>query len=222
MLAWDKLIGHYLNYKDQNASHDNQIRFEERYGINSINNQANSSDNDNDFTYKQLIAGKNHLFKHQSKDRKIANALTKIRNLENIIYLTEEQIESCKTSLDLQLMIDSVIPKPFKLSDEEYVNKLYEKLDKLKLNIENRKYFRSEKERFLGLPFMMERHKQYPEPALNTWQYNLFKDLVGHDYYLYKNVPEAEEKVNKFNYEKFLHTSIIEKYNDGNNIYKNI
>lgn len=163
-----------------------------------------------------MTASKDYVLRNQSKDRKAANILSKIRNLENIIYLNDDQIKACKSVEELQVLIDSIVPEPERRSADNVVEDLHKNIENYKLEIENKKYFRSEKERFLGLPFMLRRHRQYPEPALGTWQWNFFEEIFGHDYYAYKGQVENEEKINKFNYEKFLHPSIIERFNNGN------
>lgn len=216
-VSWDKLVGHYLNFTDGDSSHNNQIDFEQRYQLKNPNGQSQTAEED-EFTMRQLSASKNFVFKNQSKDRKAANVLSKIRNLENIIYVDENELKACQSIEELQLLIDSAVPKDGPKSTDQLVQDLHKNIEKYKLLIENKKYFRSEKERFLGLPFMLKRHMQFPEPEVGTWQWNLFEDLFSHDYYAYKGQVENEEKINKFNYENFLHPSVINKFDNGKSI----
>ena len=81
-----------------------------------------------------------------------------------------------------------------------------------KLEIENSRNFRSIKDKFLGLPFMLKRHQQYPTPTRGTWQFDVYESIFGESYDLQQDLPEVEEKINKFNYHLFLHPSVINKY----------
>jgi len=209
---WEKLQGHYFNYIDHDISHDFKINFEKRY---RILEKAKEKVTD-DFSIRSL---KNSVisFVSQGKNENEASLLSQIRNLENIVFCDPEEVAKCNTTLELQVLIDSAVPVVNAESAQSYVDKLQKNLYKWKLTVENGKYFESEKERLLGLPFMMKRHRQYPEPAIGTWQYNLFEEIFGHSYSYGKDDIENEEKINKFNYKQFLHPSIIEKFNDDPN-----
>lgn len=208
---WEKLTGYYLNFEDSEVAHDFKINYEERYRL--YDNHDLEKKNEDEFTLKQLTASSVH-FEPQGRNLSEAALLSQIRNLENIIYCKEEDLQKVETLLELQLLIDSVVPTIHKLTPEEKVKQLHKNISELKLFVENSKIFKSEKDRMLGLPFQMERHKQYPEPFIGTWQYSLYEELFGVPYHEGKGEVETEEKIHKFNYKKFLHPSIIEKFND--------
>lgn len=206
---WDKLVGHYFNYIDHEIAFDFKINFEERY---KIFNKGTEYDN-SDFSLGNLKKKVINIVR-QGKNAEIASQLSLIRNIENLYYVDPEDIKKCNSILDLQVLIDSVIPKVEVLTPEEKINNYQQRLYKYKVGVENMKIVESEKERLLGLPFLKQRLQQYPEPAKGTWQYNLFEELFGHPYSYAKEEVETEEKIHKFNYKQFLHPSIIEKYND--------
>lgn len=200
-----------MNYIDYDVAHDFKINFESRYKI--FENSQEKKENE-EFTLKQLRESIQH-FHPQGKNTNPAGVLSQVRNIENIIFVDKEQLGKCKTLLELQVLLDSVTPEIRPQTTNERIHSLQKSLYNFKLLVENMKIFPSEKERILGLPFQMHRHQQYPEPAYGTWQYKLFEELFGHPYSYGKDEIDSEEKINKFNYHKFLHPAIIEKYNDG-------
>jgi hypothetical protein len=116
--------------------------------------------------------------------------------------------------LKLQIKLDSVQPSNI-MKDKsigEIVDLYHDALEKYKLNVENLKKFRSDKDKLLGLPFLITRLQQYPEPTPNTWQYDLYTELYGEEYHNMKGAHETQEKINKYNYHLFLHPSVIAKY----------
>lgn len=164
---------------------------------------------------KLNIENEKLVFKRQSKDRDDTHYMFgKVRNLENIIYLKPEDFKEIDNPLKLQMKLDSVTPKNVfeGKSSDEILNGFHNTLENYKLHIENQKKFRSNKEKLLGLPFLMNRLKQYPEPSPGTWQYDLFTKLYRQDYNVGKGLSETEEKINRYNYQQFLHPSIIEKF----------
>lgn len=207
---WDKLVGHYLNFVDFDVSHDFKINYEQRYKLFEKEEDDKLSE---DFTLKQLKATSLNLLK-QGKNANEASMLSQIRNFENIVFCDPKEVAKCQTTLELQVLIDSAIPRVDSSDSTEKVRKFQDELYHWKLSIESKKMMTSEKERFLGLPFQLIRHRQYPEPAKGTWQWNLFEELFGRPYSYGKDEVESEEKINKYNYKNFLHPSVIEKYND--------
>lgn len=206
---WDKLTGYYINYIDYDVAHDFKINYESRYKL-----FEKKSDEVEDFSLKQLKKSSTH-FVEQGKNAQKYGYLSQIRNLENIIYCDPKEVEKCTSTLELQLLIDSVVPVVKPQNTNQKQKDIHKTLYEWKLFIESGKYFDSEKERLLGLPFMMFRHQQYPEPHFGTWQYKLFEELFSHPYSYGKDEIESEEKIHKFNYKNFLHPSVVEKYGDG-------
>jgi hypothetical protein len=206
---WEKLVGHYFNYIDYDIAHDFKINFESRYRL-----YEEEPKQENDFSIKQFKASSINLV-NQGKNSNEASVLSQIRNLENIIYVNKEDLKKCSSILELQVLIDSATPKKNAETTNSKIGRLHKDLSAYKLLVENQKIFESEKEKLLGLPFQVIRHQQYPVPMKGTWQYDLFEEIFGHPYSYGIDEVEVEEKIHKFNYEKFLHPSLIKKYNDG-------
>ena len=206
---WDKLVGHYFNYIDYDVAHDFKINFESRYKL-----HENDHKEDNDFSLKQLKSSAISITS-QGKNSNYASLLSQIRNLENIVFVDPKELKKCTTLLELQVLIDSVVPTVKAQTSNNKVKNFQNIIANYKLEIENSKYMESEKERMLGLPFQLKRHQQYPVPGKGTWQFDLFEELFGHPYSLGVDEIESEEKIHKFNYEKFLHPSVIKRFNDG-------
>ena len=222
---YDKLKGHYLNFFDYDILYHWHIDFQSKYKLkdedikqdwqNSLQltefdrmNKAweeslNKTDIDGAKTLRRISKDKNDFF----------YLFSKVRNLENIVYLSKEELEGISNPVELQIKIDSINPDLFRTSNlNDDVQKLQDRIREYKYMVENSDNFRSIKDKLLGLPFMMYRLRQFPEPNAGTWQYNLFEKIFGFEYDKLKNTYETEEKINKFNYAKYLHPSIIKKF----------
>jgi len=221
---YDKLKAHYLNpYFDHDILHHWHIDYEQKY---HIKNENKNWENDLDLTetermkrdWDNELNGNNvdgkKVFKRFSKDKNdFFYMYSKIRNIENICYLSKEEIESCKSPVELQIKIDSVTPKlSLTKNKNEDIEKFHEWIKEYKMEIENSDHFRSIKDKLLGMPFLMYRLRQHPEPYRGTWQYELYEKLFGVEYDYRRWDHESEEKINKFNYSQFLHPSVIKKF----------
>ena len=153
------------------------------------------------------------VFKRQGKDRDdIHYMLGKVRNLENVVFVDDKELKNINNPVDLQIKVDSAVVNKPSTNIDDFNEKFLEHISKYKLAIENSAKFRSEKERLLGLPFLLYRLKQSPTPEPNSWQYKIFEEIYGFPYYYLKDTPETTVKINKFNYHKILHPSIIKKF----------
>ena len=220
---YDKLKAHYLNpYFDYDILHHWHIDFEQKYGVKNLKNweseleltevermkrewdqKVNGVDVDGAKTLRRISKDKNDFFYMYSK----------IRNLENIVFLKDEDLEGITSPVELQIKIDSVTPKlTTSQTFNENIQKYHQEIIDYKLSIENSDHFRSIKDKLLGMPFLMYRMRQIPEPNVGTWQYNLFQKIFGFEYDNGKKQVETEEKINKFNYSRHLHPSIIKKF----------
>jgi len=224
---WDKLRGYYLNLDSTESNAHWYIDYAEKFQIKKTEIIENWEDNlsltPTEKMYKQMednmhklkLNNDNLVFKRQSKDKDdIFYAAGKVRNLENIVFLTEQDIKECDSPIKLQIKLDSVEAKnPFMdTSLTDLVNRYHAAMENYKLSIENSKKFRSDKEKLLGLPYLINRLQQYPEPDPYSWQYDLYTQLHGEEYNFMKGAKEYEEKINKYNYHEFLHPSVIAKY----------
>ncbi len=89
----------------------------------------------------------------------------KIHGLENIAYLSDEQLDNIHDPVSLQLAINNVVrPKHVASSYEEFLNKNNLALQKYKEGIEKLGLYPSDKTKLLALPFYLAKRKQYPEP----------------------------------------------------------
>lgn len=224
---YDKLRGYYLNFDSTESNLHWYTDYAEKFQVKRVEKLENWEEDLSltpmekyfklmEENTKELKLNQNNLvFGRYSKDRDDTYYLFgKVRNLENIAYLSEEDLKDIDSPVKLQMKLDSIQPvNPVQgLTLEQTAALLHEKLDKYKLNIENLKKLRSDKDKLLGLPFLMRRLQQNPEPNPGTWQYDLFTELYGHEYNYNIGVPETEEKINKFNYRKFLHPSVIKRF----------
>lgn len=210
---WEKLVGHYLNFEDGDVAHDFKINYESRYKLFEKSSEEEAK-LESKFNLQQLNS-MSTTFHAQGKNKSDLGNLSLVRNLENIVFVDKDELSKVKTVLELQLLIDSVEPKVKALSADEKLKRMQSGLYDYKLFIESSKLLNSDKEKLLGLPFMMLRHQQFPEPERGTWQYSLFEELYGHPYEYGKFEVETEEKIHKYNYQQFLHPSIIEKFGDN-------
>lgn len=63
----------------------------------------------------------------------------------------------------------------------------------------------SDKKKLLALPFYLAKRRELPAPKAGQKEYALFTELTGNDWHKYDNVMfDPEEKINEFNYEKFI------------------
>lgn len=224
-VLYDKLVAHYLNFEDTDVDHTWEIDYADKYRVKVDENLENWEENLSLTPFDRMkreitqslskinVEGEK-VFKRLSKDKNdFYYYYGKIRNLENIIYLTEEEINKCKNPVELQMKIDSVKPHLIKTGDpNKKVENFLNNLEDYKLHIENSRNFRSIKDKFLGLPFMIKRHQQIPTPTRGTWQFNVYESIFGEPYDKDMSRPEVEEKINKFNYHLFLHPSVINKF----------
>jgi len=222
---YDKLKGHYLNWFDYDILHHWHIDFQAKYKLkdedikqdwqNSL--QLTEFDRMNKSWEESLskvdIDGAKTL-RRISKDKDdFFYLFSKVRNLENIVFLSKEDLEGIKNPVELQIKIDSVNPDLYRSSNlNDDVQRLQEQIREYKYMVENSNNFRSIKDKLLGLPFLMYRLRQFPEPNPGTWQYSMFEKIFGYEYDSFKNTYETEEKINKFNYAQHLHPSIIKKF----------
>jgi len=229
---YQKLRGQYLNYDlyshfNPNPSfHHWSLNLKEKYNTRNVEHDPTHLDSliktpfeleKENFERQLNTVGVDgvKVLKRISKDRDDCHFFFgKVRNLENIAFLDEsEMTPNINNPLELQLKLDSMnISQPIYSDFNELVENYHKNLEKFKHTVENLPKFRSDKEKLLGMPFFAHRHRQLPVPEPGTWQYDLFEEIYGKPYHFLKNVNETQEKINKFNYNEFLHPSIIEKY----------
>lgn len=141
----------------------------------------------------------------------------KIHGLENIVYLTDEQLaEAGGDPWRLQILIneanDAQKPLPPQNYDQLVLN-VQKNLDQYKALIESSKhsYYPSDKKKLLGLPFQMAKRSEVPEPKRGQKEWALFTEIYEKEWDHYDNlVFDPEEKITEFNYEKFIPKQVLE------------
>ena len=200
---WEKDLASYygVKYDDMAQKEINLTPFERMK--NAFVNDLDSLNVEGEKTFKRLSKDKNDFY----------YLFGKIRNLENIIYLNPTEIEKINNPVELQMKIDQVKPELRSTgSMDKHVDSIHKSAEDYKYLIENSRNFRSIKDKFLGLPFMLKRHQQFPTPSSGTWQFDVYEQIFGERYDVGSGKAETEEKVNKYNYHLFLHPSVIAKY----------
>lgn len=226
-VLYDKLTGYYLTqlYDHREYAHHWLIDYASKYKVTHdptkdewFNNipvtpfeqlqrdmsaQMRSMDDEGEKTFKRMSKDKDDFYW----------LFGKIRNLENIVYIPKDELEQIVNPVQLQMKIDSVKgSRDYSKTTNQSIEELQNDLEDYKFMIENSKNFRSVKDKLLGLPFMMLRHRQLAEPVRGTWQFDLFEEIFNEAYDYKKGEAETEEKINKYNYHMFLHPSVIKKY----------
>lgn len=227
---YDKLRAYYINYDWSNweSTVTWDLNFKDKYNVRNDQEVEKWQETLSLSPYEKLVAQANlaienltsnqsyYEYKKFSRDRNpLSDQMSKIRNLENVIYLTEEQIKSVSNPLELQILLDGV--RPDKLNDQgksldNLVSETHEHFKNRKENVEATKYFESDKKKLLGLDFMVNRLRQLPEPEQGSWQDSIYEEIFGEPYYTDKGLPQLIDKVSKYNYEKHLHPAIVGKY----------
>lgn len=114
---------------------------------------------------------------------------SKIHGLENIAFLTDEQLELIKDPFTLQRAINNVkkANKAFS-SYEEYLEHMNKNLELYKEQVNKIGLYPSDKQKLLALPFYLGKRKQLPIPKRGQWQYDFFEELYGSPWNQYKNL----------------------------------
>lgn len=111
----------------------------------------------------------------------------KIHGLENIAFLTEEQLASVKGDpIKLQKLINEVndAPKPLPpQSFDELLSDLKKAMEDYKKSLDastNGKVFKpSDRKKMLALPFQQAKHQELPAPKKGQKEWDFFFELYG-------------------------------------------
>ena len=176
-VMYEKLVYHYLNPDNANTSHIWDLDYKYQYNVkfDDVNTDVpltpyDRMKKDMANNLDTLNVEGDKVYKRLSKDRNdFYYMFGKVRNLENIIYLDVEDVQKTKNSIELQMKIDSVKPTLQATGDiNKHIESIHENAEEYKYFIENSRNFRSIKDKFLGLPFMLKRHQQFPTPSRGT------------------------------------------------------
>ena len=144
---------------------------------------------------------KNKRVKRIGKDRDdIYYLLGKIHGLENIAFLTDEELaEIDGNPIKLQEAINNVkVPETKATSFDALLSKAMKESVEYKKQVEKMDLYPSDKAKMLSLPFFMARRQQGVTPIKGQWQYDFFEEIFGkkwnaHDHNEYD--PEDKPKI---------------------------
>lgn len=81
----------------------------------------------------------------------------------------------------------------------------------------------SDKKKVLALPFYLSKRHQLPEPRRGQAEFNLFKELTGHDWYDFSEVVlDREKKITEFEYENFLSPEFLKTTDTNSQDFKQL
>jgi hypothetical protein len=147
----------------------------------------------------------------------------KIHGLENIAYLSPEQVAACEGSpVKLQMAINElVIPKGQAQTYEQRVSGLKDSLQNYKDEVAKRNITATDRKKLLSMPFYMMKRSEKPEPKKGQSEWGLFKEMYGHAWDAdLLTVQDDEEKITEFNYEKFLHADELARWDQDSDEFK--
>jgi DNA repair ATPase RecN len=112
------------------------------------------------------IKGKTKKIRRSGKDTNdVFWAIGKVHGIENIVYLTEEQIASVKSPAHLQSMINEVEPQPHKdLTREQRIQNIKRTTKDYKDFVDKMEISSTDKKKLLSLPFYLAKRRELPEP----------------------------------------------------------
>mgnify|MGYP000923044030 CR=1 FL=1 len=127
----------------------------------------------------------------------------KIHGLENIAFLTDEQLEHIKDPITLQRAINNVRrPDGVASSYEEVIERINTNLQKYKECVDKFGFYPSDRQKMLSQPFYLMKRVQPPEPKRGQWQWNFFKELYGKEWSHYDHLEiDLEKKITEFDFE---------------------
>lgn len=138
--------------------------------------------------------------------------LGKIHGLENLCYLTEEQIKACYGNpIALQHAINNVkISKDQTETYEQRVQSYQDSMKAYKEWVNKLNLSVSDRKKMLALPFYMIKRQQLPEPKKGQHEYDLFEEIYGVSWDSDYGVRvDPEVKITEFNYEQFIHPELL-------------
>lgn len=138
--------------------------------------------------------------------------LGKIHGIENIAYLSDEELEACYGNpVALQHAINNVkISKDVTETWEQQVEAYTASLNKYKEDINKMNLSVSDRKKMLALPFYLAKRRELPEPKKGQFEYQLFEELYGVPWHWDDGVQvDHEAKITEFNYEEFIHPELL-------------
>lgn len=107
-------------------------------------------------------------------------------------------------------------------SFDSLIGNIMQRMDNYKEEVNKLSLTKSDRSKLLALPFYAFRRVQGPAPQKGQWQYDLFTELAeGKCWEYYDDYAfDPEEKINIFEYEKFLPPTLLEKIDTNSEEFK--
>ena len=145
----------------------------------------------------------------------------KIHGLENIAFLSKEELDKIRNPIDLQLAVNNVdkagktiFSKP---SFDAALEEAMKDAQGYKQTVMQMNIYPSERAKLLALPFFMNRRVQNPDPIKGTWQWELFKEFSGYDWDAFAHYEyDPEDKYS----EKDIPKGLLEKIDQESPYFK--
>ena len=108
-------------------------------------------------------------------------------------------------------------------SDQEVDDQIAEKLANYKQTVTGMPLFSSDRKKLLALPFYLAKRQDTPEPRRGQFEYDLFKELTGKDWYDDTYVKyDQEHKITEFDYEKYLNPELLKNVDTTTDSFKEL
>lgn len=144
----------------------------------------------------------------------------KIHGLENIAFLSDEELERTEGNpILLQDAVNNAKPSgPIAISFDGLVAGTMKAADRYKQEVNKLSLYPSDRAKLLALPFFCSRRRQGPAPQKGQWQYNLFTEIAGNTWGHFDDLLVDPE--NKPLNGDFLPEGFREKINTESNEFK--
>lgn len=122
----------------------------------------------------------------------------------------------------LQELINNVeVPVPAKTYDEA-VQKQHEALLNYRNHVLSMPLNISDRKKLLSLPFYLTKRREIPEPKPGQNEWDIFEKMYGKRWNHYDGIEhDLERKITEFNYEKFIHPTILAHEDTESEEFKN-
>ena len=175
----------------------------------------------NNFRIKRMGRDKDDLFW----------TLGKIHGLENLAYVDPEELRAAGGDpWRIQQLVNKVNDQDKPLpaqSFDKLVEEIHSKMDAYRAKVDNtdkgREHNPSDRKKLLGLPFLMSKRAELPEPKKGQKEWDIFYAMFGtewdqHDAMIF----DKEEKITEFNFENFIPKHLLSTMDTQSADFKNL
>jgi hypothetical protein len=134
-----------------------------------------------------------------------------MHGLENIAYVDPKELEATKGNPALvQELLDNAKPTDLPKTFEQQLDLLEEGLASYYEIINSTELAPSDRKKLLSLPFFLAKRTEMPEPKKGMKEYDLFKEMTGHNWDDFKNANfDREEKITEFDFENYFPAGML-------------